>query len=378
MTDNLKKIIISASSTDFINAFLLDFIIALSKDKLIILVTNSSISEFNKYNNIIQVNVKFHRKLNIISDIKNFFKCFCLIRYHSPTMVISFTPKAGFIMSVAAYLNRIKFRLHYFTGQIWAMNNTHYHVILKLTDKLISFLSTKILCDSFSQKNFLLENNIISANKISVIHNGSIKGVDTNKFMKKIFSINKLKNNLNISLDSNIILIVSRLNKDKGITNLPDILTPLLKKYHNLFIILIGKDEEKLLPWLYKHKLLKSRLIYLPYTDKLENFLTISKILLITSLREGFGNIALEATSNELPIVSTDIYGLKDIVRNGYNGLTYSNLDTATYSLDLLLNNNDLCIKFGKNGRDLALSKYNSNDVITEMIKYINFFFHEN
>ena len=110
----------------------------------------------------------------------------------------------------------------------------------------------------------------------------------------------------------------------------------------------------------------------------MENFLTISKILLITSLREGFGNIALEATSNELPIVSTDIYGLKDIVRNGYNGLTYSNLDTATYSLDLLLNNNDLCIKFGKNGRDLALSKYNSNDVITEMIKYINFFFHEN
>ena len=377
MTNNLKKIIISASTTDFINAFLLDFIIALSKDKLIILVTNSSISEFNKYKNIIQVDVKFHRKLNFLSDIKNFFKCFLLIRNHSPTMVISFTPKVGLIMSIAAYLNRIQFRLHYFTGQIWALNNTPYHVILKLSDKLISFLSTKILCDSFSQKNFLLENNIISANKISVIHNGSIKGVDTNKFMKKIFSINKLKKNLNISSDSKIISIVSRLNKDKGIVNLPDILTPILKKYHNLFIILIGKDEENLLPWLYKNKLLKSRLIYLPYTDKLDNFLTISNILLITSFREGFGNIALEASSNELPIVSTNIYGLKDIVINGYNGLIYSNVDTATYSLELLLNNNDLCIKFGKNGRDLALSKYNADDVNIQMVKYINCFFND-
>jgi hypothetical protein len=58
-------------------------------------------------------------------------------------------------------------------------------------DKIIINLSTQILVDSKSQKNFLLKNKLIKKNfKCLVINNGSICGVDTNKFKKNL--LNKL------------------------------------------------------------------------------------------------------------------------------------------------------------------------------------------
>ena len=366
------KIVIAASTRDFINAFLIEFIISLSKYHKVLIVTDKNITKFKFNKNITQKNLKFHRKISILNDIKCFFQFYSLIINFSPKAVISFTPKVGLISAITGYFCFVRIRLHYFTGQIWAMENKKIGKILKFSDKLISLFSTHILCDSYGQKEFLTANNIVKKNKINVIHKGSIKGVDLDTFQFNYKLRKKIRQKLSLSNKDKIILIVSRLNKDKGIQNLPYIINPIFKKFKNLFVLIIGKDEENLKQFLLENFYKKNRVKFIKHTNKLNQYLVASDLLLITSYREGFGNVALEASACELPIISNNIYGLKDIVKNNYNGLKYKNNDYAIKYLMKILNNKKLRERYGKNGRKMATLNYDTKNVVKKLTKYID------
>ena len=67
--------------------------------------------------------------------------------------------------------------------------------ILKKFDSLIGFLNTNCLADSLTQKEFLLKEKIFNDydNKIKVIGEGSICGVDTNLFRQVDNETKKIK-----------------------------------------------------------------------------------------------------------------------------------------------------------------------------------------
>ena len=85
-------------------------------------------------------------------------------------------------------------------------------------DKLISLLSTNLLVDSYSQKNFLIKHGIIkNKKKAKVILNGSICGVDTRIFINNNFKRNQIRKKLNIDRKSIVLIYTGRINIEKGI-----------------------------------------------------------------------------------------------------------------------------------------------------------------
>ena len=81
-------------------------------------------------------------------------------------MIVSITPKAGLLSSIVSFSLNVKIRVHIFTGQVWANKKNFFIKTLLLNfDKLISLLSTHLLIDSYSQKNFLIKHGIIKNNK---------------------------------------------------------------------------------------------------------------------------------------------------------------------------------------------------------------------
>ena len=366
-----KKILITATTFQFVDTFLIEFLISISKTYTLILVTNKRISKLGNYKNIKQSQIKFTRKISIFNDLKCLFMFLKIIIKHSPDTVISFTPKAGLISSLSSFLTFRKNRIHYFTGQIWANENNLIDSLIKFFDKLISRLSTHIICDSFGQKKFLIKKKIIQSNKIHIIHNGSIKGINCEIFKRNYKYNSFLKKKHSLKKSDKIILIVSRLNKDKGIENIPLIVNPILKKNSNIYVFVIGQDENNYKDYLLNKIFDKNKIKFVKKTNKLNRYLNISEILLITSLREGFGNIALEASASETPIVSNNIYGLEDIVINNINGLRYSNNSQASDNIIKLINNKKLCLKLGNNGRKIALSKYDHKFVNYKLCDFI-------
>ena len=85
----------------------------------------------------------------------------------------------------------------------------------------------------------------------------------------------------------------------------------------------------------------------------------------------------IEASSCELPVVTSNIYGLKDCMIDGYTGLKFDlSIKNDLYNkLEILIQNQSLREILGKNGRSFVIKKFNENEVIefqfNEIKKYI-------
>ena len=84
--------------------------------------------------------------------------------------------------AIASLIIRIPNYIHWFTGQIWVTKTGFSKKIYKFIDKIIFTLSDRVLVDSFSQRRFLIRENIITRQKSSVLFRGSVGGVDIVKF----------------------------------------------------------------------------------------------------------------------------------------------------------------------------------------------------
>src|SRR5690606_26593935 len=83
------------------------------------------------------------------------------------------------------------------------------------------------------------------------------------------------------------------------------------------------------------------------------------------SYREGFGNVSIEAASMNLPVIVSDIPGLKDTIVNNETGLLSRTKDVDDlYSMMLSLYKDKYKRqKFGENGRKRIL-KYFKRETI--------------
>ena len=83
-------------------------------------------------------------------------------------------------------------------------------------------------------------------------------------------------------------------------------------------------------------------------------------IIALTSLNEGTPVSLIEAMAAKLPVVSTDVGGVRDVVDNEVNGYTIKHGDIETYveKLRLLVENPEKRNKFGVNGFEKVMKKY--------------------
>lgn len=92
-------------------------------------------------------------------------------------------------------------------------------------------------------------------------------------------------------------------------------------------------------------------------------------IFCLCSYYEGFPMVVLEAWSYGLPVVSTPVGGLPDVVREGSNGFFYNYGDVAGLAekLDLLMGNPELRKNMGAYSREFVKSTF-SPEIISKQI----------
>lgn len=369
-----KKIIFVSTTIITIQTFLLDHIQELIKQNFEIYV----ISNIKKINNNQKINVKlininFSRKVSLFSDLLSLFKLFFFLKKISPNLIISITPKAGFLSAFASFFLKIRFRVHIFTGQLWANKKGLYKYFLKFLDEIIIILSTHVLVDSFSQKKFLAKNMLCrERSKYFVIENGSICGVDTNKFRRSYSIRLLLRKKLNISASSIIITFVGRINYEKGIHNLIDAFKHILLVHKNAYLFLVGYDEINLKNKIKNYEY-RNKIKIFNHKNNVVNFLQTSDIFCLPSQREGFGVSVIEASSCQLPIVCSDIYGLKESSIHKTTGLKFKlgqNKQMVKHLIKLI-NDKKLREKLGKQGRNWVKQNFSKSKVVDG---YVNFF----
>jgi len=151
-------------------AFMLNHIKELNKKYIIFIYCNDA----HKLKNLVSrnthlIDIEFKRNINILFDFRIFFVLLFFLFKHRPNLTISMTPKAGFIVSLASFISNIRYRLHWYTGQVWSNKNGLSKILFKFLDKIIFLFSSSVLVDSFSQQKFLIDSKIIKKDKSFVL-----------------------------------------------------------------------------------------------------------------------------------------------------------------------------------------------------------------
>lgn len=340
------------------------------------------ISNFNNYNlknipkSIYIISLPFKRKISLSYDLFSLLKLYYVISKNNFDVTLSISPKSGLLTSIASFIAFTPRRIHWFTGQVWVHKTGFYKKLLMFLDWLIAKLSTNLLVDSYSQKEFLYKKNIINRAKSYVLADGSVCGVDLNRFKPNERVRSEVRRILSINDNYKLIAFVGRLNKDKGIYDLINAFKIIKSKGYSVKLLLIGPDEENIIKRnSFIGKFQKNEIIYLGVKNNPEYWLNGCDIFCLPSYREGFGSVLIEASALKLPVVASKIYGIEDAVLDNVTGLLFKvgNLDDLVKTIIRLLEDNQLCKNLGCAGFERVKTKFSREILKKSFLNYINF-----
>ena len=308
------------------------------------------------------------RKISLYWDVLSLVSLGRLFSLQHYDMVISLTPKAGLLSMLAAKLTSIGVRLHIFQGEVWASKTGIMHVLLKAADKATARLATNIMAVSKSQRLFLEANSIVAKGSIKVLGEGSISGVDINKF--KLNSRGRKCERLKHQIPDNalVALFLGRITRDKGVFELLAAFSVVAREINDFWLVLAGPDEEGLTDILYNSidPDLHDRILFTGFQLAPENLICAVDFLCLLSLREGFGLCALEAAACGVPALGTDIHGLRDAIVNNETGVLVPLNDpqlTVSAMRELALNK-AFRLELGAAGKARARAHFDARSVV--------------
>ena len=298
------------------------------------------------------LNGQIERDISPVRDLRALFCLFRLFRKNRFDAIHSLAPKAGFLSMLAGIIAGIPVRIHIFTGQVWVTKTGVMRFFLKMMDTLTALMATHNLVDSFSQRQFLLRNRVVSDSKSKVLAEGSVCGVDTSKFSPNPIKYLKIRKSLNIPEKSLVYIFLGRLKKDKGVLDLAQAFIKLPLLENSVHLLIVGSDEEGLEPKIRKIcTSYEKRLHFVSLTEFPEQYLAAADVLCLPSYREGFGNVIIEGASTGIPSIASRIYGVMDAIQENETGLLHEagNSDELAAKMKMFLKDPELRKKMGEN-----------------------------
>ncbi len=322
MSEGKKKICVVVSAPMTAVVFLRDQLRALSEIYELWVVANAPDGAFLKE---VGVDARFYpipiqRKISPKADLLALGKLLRFFWREKFELVHSVTPKAGLLAMLAAFGARVPWRVHTFTGQVWANKRGAAREFLRWMDAGIAFFASRVLVDSKSQREFLVANGVVSEKKSQVLGSGSISGVDARRFVFDPVVRERVRKEYGIGEGEFVFLYVGRLNRDKGIPELVEAFGRVAEEIPCVKLLVVGPDEEGMEARM-KESLYREKVVRVGYTKKPEDFMVAGDAFVLPSHREGFGSTVIEAAAVGLPAIATRIYGLTDAVEDGVTGV---------------------------------------------------------
>lgn len=191
----------------------------------------------------------------------------------------------------------------------------------------------------------------LDESKVRVIYNG----IDLVRF--KPSSKSDTRSRLGYDADVPIFGVFGRLSPEKGQRSAIEAMSILLEDYPAAKLILAGdgKSRDDLQSFAQSLGILDSIIFagFLP--DPREN-ISACDVIIIPSIKEGFGLAAVEAMAMERPVVATDAGGLPEIVLNGETGLIVpaNSPGAIADSLKCLIEDKSLAESMSRRSRERA------------------------
>jgi glycosyltransferase involved in cell wall biosynthesis len=310
------------------------------------------------------------RRMSLVADLVSLFRLWRLLCERRPDLVHSHTPKAGLLGTIAARLAGVPAVALSVFGLPQMTRTGPMGWLLDATTRLSCFLADWVWCDSASLRAFMIERRLCRPEKLVVLGQGSVAGIDSVKvFCPDHFSSqtrNALRARYNIAPDDLVVGFVGRLVCDKGLRELSIAWRALRDRYPQLHLVLVGPSEERDgLPIEVVAMLCADKRVHLTgMIDDVAAHLAIMDVFINPSYREGFGVANLEASAMGLAVVSTKIPGCVDSVQDGVSGVLVPPRDAFALeeAIDDYLSHRELRKLHGRAGRERVVRSFQPID----------------
>jgi glycosyltransferase involved in cell wall biosynthesis len=216
------------------------------------------------------------------------------------------------------------------------------------------------------QKDYLVETEGLPREKIRVIHNG----VNTGRFhaasAEERASIRK---ELGILDRDFAIISVASLKPLKRIDALLRVGARLSGAGVPVRIIVAGDGSERAsLEALARELGIAENVSLLGNRDDVHRLLKAGDVFVLASRTEAFPNVVLEAMATGLPVVTTDVGSVREMVEPGRSALVVSPGDDSALETALLTLSNDVALRrtLGERGREIVNERFEFDKMCTE------------
>jgi glycosyltransferase involved in cell wall biosynthesis len=312
---------------------------------------------------------------NLNSDRQAYKKIKAIIEEFKPDIVHTHASKAGALGRRAAFACKVPIVVHTYHGHVFHSYFSNWKTkLIKLIEKKLAKKTTAIITISETQKKEICQiHKIAETNKTHVIPLGfDLIKFNTNREEKR----NKTRQNLDLKEDEIAIAIIGRVTKIKNHHFFLDVIEKILSERPNLKIrvFIVGDGDLK------QEITLRSQEINLKFGNKIiltswifdiASFNPGMDIICLTSDNEGTPVSLIEAQASGVPIVTTDVGGIRDIVSDGNTGYIVPKNDIETFSDKLLelITNTERRMEFSKKGWEFVKDKFHYTRLVNDIEK---------
>lgn len=341
---NILFVITRADAIGGAQVHVKDLAVALQQDKHKVIVLTGREGIYNQ--DLKQAGIEstscisLSNKINPFADGKSLRHILYIIKLFNPDLIATHSSKAGVLGRIASKIAKVPCT---FTAHGWAFTPgiaQPSRAVYKLLEKLVAPLTDKIICVSEYDRQIAIEAGI-HPQKLVTVHNG-MKDIAP-EFNSDPDRANPVK-----------VAMVARFDKQKDHATL-------IKAFRglNAELILVG-DGINLTQTRQQVKELgmEGKVRFLGFRQDIEKILAEVHILALISNWEGLPCTIIEAMRAGLPVVASDVGGVKEIVFEAETGYVIPRGDVSTLhqKLSYLIDNKQVRIDMGR----LARQKYES------------------
>jgi glycosyltransferase involved in cell wall biosynthesis len=298
------------------------------------------------------------RSISPLRDVNAFFLLIKEIRKFKPDVIHTHTAKAGVLGRVAGLIAAPSAkRVHTFHGHLlhgyFSKSKTQLVVFV---EKFLAVITFRLIAIGNSVKRDLVDAKIGPDSKYEVIFPGLQP--------LKTYAKEEAKSSLGLESDKTYLVFVGRLTQIKRPDRLLEIARYLKTNQINSQILIAGAGELlETIEGVSKSEGLP--MTFLGWRSDIDLILTAGDIAILCSDNEGIPLTLIQASQAGLPIVSTDVGSVSDIVIDRVTGfLTEVTSEGLIQGITRLLENPELRHTFGKAGEQRARDFFSSHSMV--------------
>ncbi len=321
-------------------------------------------------------NIRVHR-FNIIATLLNnpisieFLYIFPKLKYFDIIHIHNEHSFSSFIIFIYNIFNKKPLVLTCHGQLIFgsALKDWFEKIYSRTVGKLIFNSATKIIALSEEDKGYISSLGI-KETKILVLPNA----IEIDDLNKKVLNQEFNSNIIEKFVDKRVILFVGRIIERKGIEYIIKCIPKVIENFNDTVFVLIGNGEYKLQAEKFCEELeVEEHVIFLSNISDttLFDYYKSAEIFILPSLSEGLPTTILESMYFGIPVISTDIPGIRSHFKDNAILIPPKNEKELSKAIIRLLSDKEFAMSLRIKGNNLVTGKYTWDKVSKE---YINIY----